>query len=115
MAPFPVQPHTASPAPRNRSGCLFWFAIGCASLIVLALAFVAFIAFVVEGSIKSTDAYKMARARATTDPRVAAALGTPVTAGWYVTGNANVNNGSKTADIQFPISGPKEKADVLVV
>ncbi len=112
MAPFPNE-HPAPVAPvtrKNESGCLFWLTIGCATLLVLFLAFAGVLVFIVEGSIKSTDAYKTARARATTDPRVVALLGSPVEAAWYATGNVNVNGANGSANIAFPIKGPKGKA-----
>ena len=100
--------------PPQKSGCLKWFLIGCSALIVLGIAFVAVLVFVVFGAIKSTDAYKGARDRAVNDPRVIAALGSPVETGWWVKGSVNVDNDGGHANITFPISGPKGKGTIYV-
>ena len=101
--------------PPQKSGCLKWFLIGCSAVIVLGIAFVAVLVFVVFGAIKSTDAYKGARDKAINDPRVIGALGSPVEAGFWVAGSANVDTNGGHADFKFPISGPKGKARVETV
>jgi hypothetical protein len=86
--------------------------VGCLSIIIVCLAFVAVIMAIVFGAIKSSDAYSTALRTAQQDPRVIAALGTPIKPGFYVTGNVNVDNDRGTASIDFPISGPNGKASV---
>jgi hypothetical protein len=102
-------------APPKSSGCLKWLAIGCSVILVIGIACVAVLVFVVFGAIKATDAYKNARDRAVSDPRVIAALGSPVEPGFWVSGSANVDNDGGHADIKFPISGPKGKGTVEAV
>lgn len=85
---------------------------GCLTLIALFVAFVFCIVLVVFGAIKSTDAYATAFNRAKSDPRVIAALGTPIKDGWYVSGSTNVTMGSGQADLSIPISGPRGKATI---
>ncbi len=87
----------------------------CLTPLILFGAFVAFLVLVVFGAMKQSDAYKMALARAKTDQRVIAALGTPITEGWYLSGKTNVNGGSGEADLSIPISGPKGKATIYAV
>lgn len=100
-------------APAQKStGCLKYGLIGCGILFVIVAIVVAGVLAVAFGALKSTDAYKQARTRATTDPRVIAALGAPVTAGFFVSGNVKIENRTGTAVINFPISGSKEKANV---
>lgn len=111
---IPPQPQGMQP-PQQKSGCLKWFLIGCSVLFVLGAAFLAVLVFVVFGAIKSTDAYKGARDKATHDPRVIAALGSPVEAGFWVSGSANVDTNGGHADFKFPISGPKGKGTVEAV
>jgi hypothetical protein len=111
---IPPQPQGQQTPPKS-SGCLKWALIGCSVLFVLGVAFVAVLVLVVFGAIKSTDAYKNARDRAIHDPRVVAALGSPIETGWWVTGSANVDANGGHADIKFPISGPKNKATVYAV
>jgi len=69
----------------------------------------------VFGALKQSDAYKLAVARAKSDPRVTAALGTPIGEGWYLSGHTNVNGASGDADLSIPISGPKGKGTIYAV
>jgi len=84
-------------------------------LIALGVAFVAVIVLVVFGAMKSTDAYKMALARAKSDPAVIEALGSPITDGWFMMGKTNVQGTAGEADIGIPISGPKGKGTIYAV
>jgi len=111
---IPPQPQGQQPPPQ-KSGCLKWLLIGCSVLLVLGIAAVAVLVFVVFGAIRSTDAYKGARDRAVNDPRVIAALGSPIETGWWVKGSVNVDNDGGHANITFPISGPKGKATVEAI
>jgi hypothetical protein len=86
--------------------------VGCLSIVVMFLAFIGIILAVVFGAIKSSDAYTTALHTAQQDPRVIAALGTPIEGGFFVSGNINVHDQRGTAQIDFPISGPKGKAKV---
>lgn len=109
----PVAPQQPQP-PAKKSGCLKWTLIGCSVIIVLGVAFVAVITLVVFGAIKSTDAYKQSLAKVQSDTRVQTALGTPIKAGWYVTGHVNFENRKGGADIDYPVSGPNGDAKVHV-
>jgi len=115
-APQYIPPQAAGQQPPpQKSGCLKWLAIGCSVIFVIGIACVAVLVFVVFGAIKATDAYKNAVDRAISDPRVIAALGSPVEPGWWVKGSVNVDNDGGHANISFPISGPKGKAMVEAV
>lgn len=93
-----------------------WFVpAGCLSIIVLVLGGFALLVVSAFGIMKSSDAYKDAMARVTADTAVQAALGTPIEAGRFVTGNINVNGPSGQANLSIPVSGPKGKAKVQVV
>lgn len=63
---------------------------------------------------KSTDVYKGALARAEEYPSVIEALGSPVKAGFLVSGNTNINGASGEANLSVPISGPKGKGKIYV-
>lgn len=108
---------TMQPAPGwwNRNWKWFVPTGCCLTPLVLGGAFLAFIVFVVFGALKQSDAYKMAVARAKADARVVAALGTPISEGWWLSGNTNVNGGSGDADLSIPISGPKGKGTIYAV
>ena len=92
-----------------------WFVpVGCLTVIALFAAFIAGIVLIVAGSMKSSDAYKLAMDKAQKDPRVTQRLGTPIKSGMFVSGNINVAGTSGKADITIPISGPKGKATIYV-
>ncbi len=108
-APAPSQPNWWQ---RNWK----WFVpTGCLTITILAVLFFTAIALVIFGAIKSSDVYKTAVARAKTDPRVMAAIGTPVTEGWFVSGSTSVEGGSGKSDLSIPIRGPKGQATIYVV
>ncbi len=79
------------------------------------LAFGGLILMVVFGAIKSSDAYKTAVARASADPRVVNALGTPIKEGMLVSGSIKTSGPSGNADLSIPISGPKGKGTIYAV
>lgn len=87
----------------------------CLTPLVLGGAFAAFLILVIFGALKQTDVYKTAVARAKSDSRVIAALGSPIEEGWYLSGNTEVNGSSGKADISIPISGPKGKGTIYAV
>lgn len=93
-----------------------WFVpTGCVGLLVLFVGVIALIGLGVMSAMKSSDAYKMAVARAKADSRVVAALGKPVREGLFTSGNTNVNGGSGQADLSIPLSGPKDKGTLSAV
>lgn len=92
-----------------------WFVpTGCMTIIVLIVVFVGGIFALVFGSMKSSDAYTQAMARVEADPQVADKLGRPLSPGWFISGNVNVNGDSGDANLSIPISGPKGKGKVYV-
>jgi hypothetical protein len=119
MNTTPPPPLPSQPIPPRRnwwSRNWKWFVpTGCLSLLALAVLFVVCICMIVFGAMKSSDAYKTALARAKSDPRVTSALGTPITEGWFVSGNTNVSGGSGNSDLSIPIHGPKGDAKIYAV
>jgi cytochrome oxidase complex assembly protein 1 len=111
----PVPMHVAPAPPNWWSRNWKWFVpVGCLTLIVLFAAFVGGIVFTVAGAMKSSDAYKLAMAKAQSNPLVQQRLGTPIAAGMFVSGSVNVAGTSGKADITIPISGPKGKGTIYV-
>lgn len=84
-------------------------------MLLLAATFVCLIVSIVFGAMKSSDAYKIALARAKADPRVIEALGSPIAAGFFVSGTTNVSGSSGQADLAIPISGPDGKGTIYGV
>ena len=93
-----------------------WFVpTGCLGILLLAASFVFVIISIVFGAMKSSDAYKIALAKAQADPRVVNALGFPIKDGFFVSGKTNVSGSSGHADLTVPISGPKGKGTIYFV
>jgi hypothetical protein len=92
-----------------------WFVpVGCLSVAALFVVFVGSVVLIVFSAVKSTDVYKDALTRAKTHPAVIEALGSPVTDGFLVSGNTNVNGASGETNLSIPISGPKGKGTIYV-
>jgi hypothetical protein len=87
---------------------------GCLSITLLFVAFIASVVLIVFTAVKSTDVYKDALARGKAHPAVIEALGSPITEGFLVSGNTNVNGASGEANLSIPISGPKGKGTIYV-
>ena len=88
--------------------------LGCFSIAVLFVVFVGSVMLIVFTAVKSTDVYKDALARAKVHPAVIEALGSPITEGFLVSGNTNVNGASGEANLSVPIAGPKGKGTLYV-
>ncbi len=105
-------PPAAPPPQKSSGGCWKALAVGCGIIMVLGVAAIICLFVFVFSVIKRSDVYREAYTRSTNDPRVIAALGTPIERGWWVLGSVHLNNDTGTADIDFPISGPKGNARV---
>ena len=88
--------------------------LGCFTIGLLFLAFIGSILVIVFSTMKSTDVYREALARAKADPAVIEALGSPIEDGFLISGNTNVNGASGESNLAIPISGPKGKGTIYV-
>src|SRR5947209_13593135 len=109
---YTLPPGAPPPPPAKSSGCWKALAIGCGIIVVLGAAAVLALVVFVFSVIKRSDVYREAYTRSSNDPRVIAALGTPIDKGWWVLGKVSVDTNGGTANIDFPISGPKGSARV---
>jgi Cytochrome oxidase complex assembly protein 1 len=110
---------TTPPVPPSKptwwQGNWKWFVpLGCLTTAAVFVVFVGSIVVLVFSTVKSTDVYKDALARGKADPAVIEALGSPITEGFLVSGNTNVNGASGEANLSIPISGPNGKATIYV-
>ncbi len=112
----PNQPNNPPALPRSWwSRNWKWFVpTGCLALFLIGVVFACSIAFVVFSAMKSTDAYQIALAKVKADSRVTEALGKPIEAGVFVSGNANVSGPSGNAELAIPISGPNGKGTIYL-
>jgi len=92
-----------------------WFVpVGCFSICLLFAGFIALIMTFAFGVMRSSDAYKVALARAKASPAVVEALGTPIQEGYFTSGNVNVTGPSGNAELSIPISGPKGNGTIYL-
>jgi hypothetical protein len=92
-----------------------WFVpVGCLSLCVLLVGFVALIMSLAFGMMKSSDVYKEAVVRTRANPAVVSALGIPLKEGYFISGNINISGPSGTAELAIPVSGPKGNGTVYL-
>jgi hypothetical protein len=84
-------------------------------MLLFAAGLVLVVISIVFGALKSSDAYKVALAKAKADPRVVNALGSPIEDGFFVSGKTNVTGSSGLADLTIPISGPRGKGTIYFV
>jgi hypothetical protein len=86
-----------------------------AGVLLLAVLFIGVIVGAVFGAMRSSDPYRFAMQTASHDPRVLSKLGSPVKAGWLITGNINIRNDSGDADLSIPVQGPIHNGTIHVV
>jgi hypothetical protein len=93
-----------------------WFVpVGCLSIVAIFAAVIALIVTLVFGAMKSSDVYKEAFSKASTNSEVISELGKPIEGGMFVSGSISVSGSSGEADLAIPISGPEKDATVFVV
>lgn len=113
-----MQAETPSQTPPNSWWGRNWkwvVPVGILTPIVVIGGGLTLIILLVFGMIKSSDPYTDSLAQALANPKVQAALGSPIEAGFFVTGNINVSGSSGDADIAYTITGPNDSGSVYVV
>ena len=104
QGPPPMQPVVP---PQKSSGCWKGVVIGCIALILVFVIGIAGVVVFVFSAIKSDYVYTEAMRRAQANPEVRARLGTPIEAGWLVSGNVSIKNVNGEAHLSIPIHGPR--------
>lgn len=105
----PVQPQQKGCLGRNWKWML---PVGCLGLILVGVAVLGGLFFVGMSAMKSSEVYRGAMERVRSNPEARVALGEPIKDGWLVQGNVNFSGGSGTANLQIPVSGPKNSGTV---
>lgn len=105
----PVQPQQKGCLGRNWKWML---PVGCLGVILAGVALLGVLFFIGMSAMKSSEVYKGALERARSNPEAVAALGEPIKDGWLVQGNVKFSGGSGTANIQIPVSGPKNSGTI---
>ncbi|MGH9751782.1 MAG: cytochrome c oxidase assembly factor Coa1 family protein [Blastocatellia bacterium] len=84
-------------------------------MILTIVGFIAAVAYLAFGSMKSSYAYEQAMAKTRSNAAVVRELGEPIEPGWFVSGRISVNESSGHADLSIPVSGPKKSGTVYVL
>lgn len=92
-----------------------WFVpVTVVSAFCLFLGLIFLFVSAIFGIIKSSVPYQEGLAKAVANPQVQSALGTPVTDGFFSSGNISTAGDSGRASLEIPISGPKGKGNIHV-
>lgn len=86
--------------------------VGCLLPLLLIVGCIGSIFMVATTAMKSSDVYKDALVKASSDPEVVAALGTPITAGFFTNGKINTSGSTGDAAFSIPLSGPNGKGTI---
>ena len=114
MSSTPYAPN-AQKSPGWLSRNWIWLVpVGCLGAIAALIAFVGLIVAVIFGAMKMADPYQDAMARAQAHPEVVSELGEPITEGWFISGNINVNGPTGQANLAIPVSGPEGSGTIYV-
>jgi hypothetical protein len=93
----------------------YWF---IPTLVVSAMLFFAVMLFsilwAIFGMMKATEPYRDPVAWAASDPAVISALGDPVEARWYLSGNISSSGPHGEASLAIPLRGPQGRGTLYV-
>lgn len=89
------------------AGCLAFLAAFALLVVVLFAGLMAMF--------RETEVYPHTMQMARSNATVAAALGTPIESGWYMTGEIQVTPATGHADISIPLEGPNGTGTMYVV
>lgn len=89
--------------------------VGCLTLALVLLCAAAAFVYFVFGMMKQAEPYQHALGVAQSHPALVQALGSPVRAGILLSGSVEVTDDGGSADLSFPVEGPRGEATVHVV
>jgi len=87
---------------------------GCLLVVMLAFGGCVAIAAGVFGLMKNNEVYAGALAQAQASAAVQEAIGTPVEAGWMVSGHIDQSGDRGDAELTIPVSGPRGAGTIFV-
>lgn len=113
MTPNPAAPPAQQPSWFSRNWK--WLVpVGCGLPLLCCLTFGAVTYFGVSKVIQGSPVFATALAKASSNPEVQAALGTPLAPGLGLNGGIEEKNGRSSADFSIPLEGPKGKGTLVV-
>jgi hypothetical protein len=97
-----------------RKGLLFGCG-GCATLAFMVVALIGGIIYFIFSGARSSEPFQRTLQAAQASPEMRSKLGEPITLGYLFSGSVNWTNGTGTADVQIPLSGPKGSTTVHTI
>jgi hypothetical protein len=91
-----------------------WSWVG-ALLYLGGISFVAALIFLIGAVMKGSDAYQLSLDQVQHNQQVIEVFGEPIEAGFFVTGQVQIQNSTGHADISYSIEGPKAEGTVHVL
>ena len=89
--------------------------VGCLTPIIICGGGVALFMSLILGTMKSSEAYSQSLAQVKADTAIQAALGTPIEAGFMVSGNVSFDGSSGHADLSYSVIGPNDSGQVFAI
>lgn len=83
------------------------WAFGALALFIGIIIFVVGILFLVSSVMKNSDAHNITMDAIRKNPQVVEALGSPISSGFFPTGNISIKNNAGKADLVISLSGSK--------
>lgn len=87
---------------------------GCLTLIVVVVVAIGGIIYKVANTVKESEPYTHAYAKAIENEKVIEYLGTPIETNGLGNTNYKYLNGTMTATLTIPIKGPKDEGSIIV-
>jgi hypothetical protein len=109
-----------NPAPKKSWFARFWWVLILAACLFLTLSAVCVVGtgaagvLGIFGIMKSSPVFKDSLVVVQDNSRAQQLLGTPIEAGWLVGGEISETPASGTAEISYPVTGPKGSGTVYV-
>ncbi|NNM23191.1 MAG: hypothetical protein HKO54_06540 [Flavobacteriaceae bacterium] len=88
---------------------------GCLLVIIVIILFVGSIFWGVTSMFSESAPYQEAMSRVQANEQVIQQLGEPIEQHGMSSGNINISNGRKSANLNIPIEGPKGEATITVI
>ena len=107
------------PPQQQPKGCLgrnwkWMLPVGCLGLIIGLVALGVGVFFIAMSALKSSEVYQGALKMAQSSPAAIERLGEPIKDGWIVKGNVRFTGDRGSANIDIPVSGPKNSGTLHV-
>src|SRR5262252_8954380 len=116
---MPTAPYPLHPQPIDKSWIerhpLWKIPLGCLTLLFLVAGFAILLTTIVTTSFRHSEVYQRAMTSASTNHQVREAIGEPIEAGWFVSGQLRINGGSGRADLSIPVTGNRGKGRIRAV